>query len=257
MRLPALNWIIFSLTVDPFWKFVSFVLIQIAYFKHNKKSISCYWLSKKLLDSYAETNSFAYYLFLLYDVELMHNLLQEDYELTTSNALPAMNKIHMDYDEIHKRLRKTRKALDLELKDAASVIDIDPQYLGQLEMNRSPGVWEHIVNLAYIYNTTTDYLLDAPWAKNPERIPGSAHTKEAMAAMRIIDQYPPAVRVVLLESLEKLAEVMSSLVDQARENIQLRLTLSEYSTRLTEEEIRVSDSTVAERLAQLLSADES
>jgi len=172
-----------------------------------------------------------------------------------NGSSPALNKIPLDYDEIHKRLRQTRKSLDLELKDAAAVIGIDPQYLGQLEMNRSPGVWEHIVNLANVYGTTTDYLLDAPWAKNPERVPGSAHTKEAMDAMRIIDQYPPAVRVVLLESLQKMADVMSSLVEQARENIQLRLTLSEYSTRLTEEEIRISDSTVAERLAQLLTTD--
>ena len=167
----------------------------------------------------------------------------------------SQNTVVIDHDEIHRRLRKTRKDLGLELKDAAAQIGLVSQYLGQLEMNRAPGVWEHIVNLAHIYGTTTDYLLNAPWAQNPERIPGSAHTKEAMAAMRIIDRYPPAVRVVLLESLEKLAEVMSSLVDQARENIQLRLTLSEYSARLTEEEIRVSDSTVAERLAQLLATD--
>ncbi len=183
-------------------------------------------------------------------------LAQERRTLTTINQADVnQEEFAIDYDEVHRRLRSTRKSLGLEIKDAAAMVGLVPQYLGQLEMNRSPGVWEHIVNLAGAYGTTTDYLLDAPWAKNPERIPGSAHTKEAMEAMRIIDQYPPAVRVVLLESLQKLAEVMSSLVEQARENIQLRLTLSEYSTRLTEEEIRISDSTVAERLAQLLSAD--
>lgn len=176
--------------------------------------------------------------------------------MTTINQADVnQEEFAIDYDEVHRRLRSTRKSLGLEIKDAAAMVGLVPQYLGQLEMNRAPGVWEHILNLAGIYNTTTDYLLNAPWANNPERIPGSAHTKEAMQAMRIIDQYPPAVRVVMLESLQKLAEVMSSLVEQARENIQLRLTLSEYSTRLTEEEIRISDSTVAERLAQLLTAD--
>lgn len=158
----------------------------------------------------------------------------------------------MDYDEVHKRLRQTRERLGLEIKDAAADVGLIAQYLGQLEMNRTPGVWEHIVNLARRYNTTTDYLLAAEWANNSERVPGSANTREAMEAMRIIDQYPPAVRAVLLESLRKLADTMSSLVDQARENIQLRLTLAEYSARLTEEEIRVSDSTVAELLAQML-----
>lgn len=161
-----------------------------------------------------------------------------------------------DYDEIHRRLRKTRRDLALDIKDVASDVGLAPQYLGQLEMNRAPGVWEHIINLARRYGTTTDYLLAAEWAQNPERIPGSANTKEAMAAMRIFDRYPPAVRVVLLESLERLAGVMSTLVDQARENVQLRLTLAEYSARLTEEEIRVSDAAVAERLAQLLTTED-
>lgn len=161
-------------------------------------------------------------------------------------------KVTADYDLIHERLRKTRMALGLEVREVAAEIGLVSQYFGQLEMNRTPNQWNNILQLAGRYGTTTDYLLGAPWAGNPERNPNSAHTLEAMKAMKIIDSYPPAVRAVLLSSLEKLAEVMSKLVDQATENIQLRLTLSEYSTRLTEDEIRVSDATVAERLAQLL-----
>lgn len=165
--------------------------------------------------------------------------------------------VDMDYDLFHERLRKTRLDFGLDIKDVAEHIGIVPQYFGALEMNRTPGVLENVLRLAAAYDTTMDYLCGAPWASNPERIPGSAHTTEAMAAMRLIDSYPPAVRSVLLESLSRLAEVMKQLVDQAAENISLRLTLSEYSHRLTEDEIRVSDAAVAERLAQLLAAKES
>ena len=175
--------------------------------------------------------------------------------MTNGNGDVYSTTYTANYDEIHLRLRKTRRDLGLDIKDVANDVGLAPQYLGQLEMNRAPGVWEHIINLARRYNTTTDYLLAAEWANNPERIPGSATTKEAMEAMRIFDRYPPAVRVVLLESLERLAGVMSTLVDQARENVHLRFTLAEYSSRLTQEEIRVSDAAVAERLAQLLTTD--
>lgn len=179
--------------------------------------------------------------------------MTDDYEHVTADY----EHVTADYDLIHERLRTTRIKLGLDVKEVADDIGLVPQYFGQLEINRTPNQWNNILQLAGRYKTTTDYLLGAPLAGNPERNPNSAHTSEAMKAMQIMDSYPPAVRAVLLESLEKLAEVMSKLVDQATENLQLRLTLSEYSTRLTEDEIRVSDATVAERLAQLLSRDDS
>lgn len=164
-------------------------------------------------------------------------------------------QVEIDEDELHRRLRKTRKDLGLELQVVAEAIGITAQYLGALEMNRVPGVWSHVLKLAGYYGTTTDFLLGAPWARTPERNPQSAKTKEAMKAIDIIDQYPLAVRDVMLGSLEQQAVVMSALVKQASENIRLRILLEEYASRLTVEEVKISNSTVAERLAQILAGN--
>lgn len=169
----------------------------------------------------------------------------------------------IDYGLSHKRLRKTRldlkrhyPELGFELATVGEETGIGEQYLGQLELNRKPGVWAHILMLAAYYGTTTDYLLGAPWAGNPERNPLAAHTTEAARAVEILDSYPPAVRAVLLASLEAQAKVLSKLVDQASENIQLRLALSEYAARLSADDIRVSNAAVEERLMQLLTTDD-
>ena len=163
--------------------------------------------------------------------------------------------VTIDYNKVHYRLRDTREQAELPLIVVAEDLGIGPQYLGQLELNRDPNVWAHIVALAGYYGTTTDYLLGVPWCNNRERQPGTARTNEAIAAMDLIDGYPPAVREAMLESLRSLARVFSSLVDQARENITLRLALAEYATRLSADDITISDSTVAERLAQLLTSE--
>lgn len=163
-----------------------------------------------------------------------------------------MSKTMINYDLIHSRLRSTRENLGLGIVEVGEDTGIAPQYLGQLELNRTPGVWSHILRLAAHYETTTDYLLGAAWCLNSLRNPNSAHTNEAMRAMEILDSYPPAVRMALLTGLESQAKVFARLVDQATENIQLRLSLADFATHLTPEQIRVSDATVAERIAQLL-----
>jgi len=163
--------------------------------------------------------------------------------------------MRINYDLIHSRLRSTRESLGLEILTVGEVTGIGAQYLGQLELNRTPGVWAHILKLADYYETTVDYLLGAAWCNNSKRVPNSARTNEALRAMEIMDQYPPAVRQALLASMESQAKVFSRLVDQATENIQLRLSLADLVTHLTPEQIRVSESTVAERIAQLLARE--
>lgn len=167
----------------------------------------------------------------------------------------SQSKVKIDQYEVHRRLRNIRKDAGLNLNEVGPDTGIGEQYLGQMEKDRFLTGWNHIITLAAYYDTTTDYLLAVPWCGNPERNPKAASTSEAIKAGQLLDSFPPAVRAVMLQMIEQQASIFRSLVSQTSENITLRLAIAEYTAMLSPEQLKISESTVAERLTELLATD--
>lgn len=200
----------------------------------------------------------------LYGVPWCGNPLRDPYSGMDLEATglritdPPMAIVHPNEPEIYKRLRFTRLALGLEIKDVAKDLaqySLREQYIGRLERNEFPRSTGHIIRLAAFYGTTTDYLSAAPWCLNPFRNPALAMTTESVIISRMVDRYPRAVRETMVASLVSQAGIFSSLLEQARENVVLRVKLAEYGALLTDEDRLISDSAVAERIDELLASD--
>lgn len=172
----------------------------------------------------------------------------------SENNISVTNSVQeIDYDLVRTRLRQVREQLDIPLKQAGEETKIGPQYLGQLELNRTLNVWRHLLALSSYYGTTADYLLGAEWAKTSERNPQLAMSDEALAAVRLIDSLPhKASRQELVQILEFVSLTIHRLTDTLSENIRLRLLLQELTTDTRLDEINVAESTVAQMLDEIL-----
>lgn len=136
--------------------------------------------------------------------------------------------VEIDFNLVHHRLRGTRESLGIDVQEAGTDTGIGPQYLGQLERIRNPGVWRHIVALASYYQTTTDWLLGAPWANNRERSVTSEWSEEALGAVRLMDKLEDRVsRQGVLEILDFSVERLAEMGNLQAENIRLRLLIEE------------------------------
>lgn len=60
---------------------------------------------------------------------------------------------------IGRRLRKTRKALELQQIDVARAIDVSPQYISKIEREESAPSLEKLISLSRTLGVSTDYLL--------------------------------------------------------------------------------------------------
>lgn len=200
----------------------------------------------------------------LYGVPWCNNPLRDPYSKIDLEGAglrftdPPMAIVHPNEPEIYKRLRFIRTALGLEIKDVAkdlSQYSLREQYIGRLERNEFPRSTSHIIRLAAFYGTTTDYLSAAPWCVHPFRNPALAMTTESVIIGRMVDRYPRSVRETMVASLLSQAGIFSSLLDQARENVILRVKLAEYGARLTDEDRLISDSAVTERVEQMIAGE--
>jgi transcriptional regulator with XRE-family HTH domain len=67
--------------------------------------------------------------------------------------------IHMDYQQLGKRIREERQKLNLTQEKIAESIDISDSYIGQIERGERSLTLDTLVRLANKLGVTVDYLL--------------------------------------------------------------------------------------------------
>lgn len=156
-------------------------------------------------------------------------------------------------DVVHTRMIEEREAAGLTLDDMAERLGLSKSYVREMEKQNDPGPWRHIVNWAKETGTTTDYLLDAPWARNRERAPGTDYTAEALEAMRIIDALPLVARQFILNAVGEYAQLFGALVASQTHAARLLLLLAELNVEAqSAETININPATIDEALQELL-----
>jgi len=157
-------------------------------------------------------------------------------------------------DVVHTRMRTARERAGMTLDDMAAALGLSKSYAREMETINDPGVWKHIVNWAEQTGTTTDYLLDAAWARNEERIQGSEYTPEALEAMRLMDALPEAARLFLLSAIKEYVSLLAALVTSQSQLTRLLILLAELNIETKQlEAVAVSPATVDQALQDLLS----
>lgn len=161
----------------------------------------------------------------------------------------------LNFAESHYRLRYIRTRQEYLIKEVAQEIGVSETYLSTLETHSLPGVLEAYYALAKYYETTMDYLAGAEWANSPERIGYSSRTVEGREGAELIDSYPQAVRSYMLEMLKDQAKILSHLVEQTTEALELRLLVAELQKHVSVDRMTISQAAVSERLSQLLARE--
>jgi transcriptional regulator with XRE-family HTH domain len=158
----------------------------------------------------------------------------------------------VNWPEAHRRRKAAQVASGKSIVDIAEVIGVTDGYLGLFIRTREIGAMDILLGLAQELNTTTDYLLAAPWAGNSARPDNLRFSEESMRAMRLLDALPRPARQHLLEMLTQAAEVWRATAKLQADVLRYAAALEEAGIDLDLDNAPIGEVTIGEFLADAL-----